>query len=73
MIERLNERLNEFLENNTYTWVRDIFQFNFNGYVKKIEEHKFLFLDDELGEISLNKNDITSISFSKKNKERGEK
>jgi hypothetical protein len=68
MIDGLNDRLNGFLENNTYTWLKDIFEFNFNGYVKKIEELKFLFNDDELGEIWINKRDITFISYSKKEK-----
>lgn len=71
MIDGLNERLQLFLEDQTYAWIQDIFQFNFNGFIKQIEEFKFLFLDDELGEIWLNKSDVTTISFSKKEK-RGE-
>ena len=69
MIDGLDDRLNSFLSDNTYTWLRDIFEFNFNGYVKQIEESKFLFLDDELGEIWVNKRDIAFISYSKKGKE----
>ena len=72
MIDGLNERLLNFLENKTYTWLQDIFQFNFNGYVKEIEEGRFYFLDDELGLIWINKNDITLISYSKKEKEEDE-
>lgn len=68
MIDGLDDRLNSFLSDNTYTWLRDIFEFNFNGYVKQIEESKFLFLDDELGEIWINKRDITFISYSKRGK-----
>ena len=66
MIDGLDDRLNSFLSDNTYTWLRDIFEFNFNGYVKQIEDSKFLFLDDELGEIWINKRDITFISYSKR-------
>jgi hypothetical protein len=69
MIDGLDDRLNSFLNDNTYTWLRDIFEFNFNGYVKRIEESKFLFLDDELGEIWINKRDINFISYSKRGKE----
>jgi hypothetical protein len=69
MIDGLDDRLNSFLNDNTYTWLRDIFEFNFNGYIKKVEELKFLFLDDELGEIWINKRDITFISYSKRGKE----
>lgn len=69
MIERLNERLQEFFNNKTYTFLKDIFKVFFNGYIKKIEDNKFLFLDDELGEIWINKNDVVMINFSKKNKE----
>lgn len=66
MIDGFDDRLKTFLESNTYTWLRDIFEFNFNGYVKQIEDSKFLFLDDELGEIWINKADILFISYSKK-------
>jgi hypothetical protein len=66
MIDGLDDRLNSFLENKTYTWLKDIFQFNFNGYIKQIEELRFLFIDDELGEIWINKRDITFISYCKK-------
>ena len=69
MIDGLNDRLKTFLEGKTYTWLKDVFQFNFNGYVKQIEETKFLFLDDELGEIWINKRDITFISYSKRGRE----
>ena len=71
MIDGLDDRLQTFLEGNTYTWLKDIFQFNFNGYIKQIEDSKFLFLDDELGEIWINKRDITFISYSKRGRENG--
>jgi hypothetical protein len=66
MINGLNDRLQTFLECNTYAWITDIFKFNFNGYIKKVEENKFLFIDDKLGEIWINKNDVENISFSDK-------
>jgi hypothetical protein len=66
MIDGLNDRLNNFLENKTYTWIIDKSNFNFNGFIKKIEDSKFLFLDDELGEIPFNKEDIIFINFSRK-------
>ena len=68
MIDGLDDRLESFLYDNTYAWVIDIFQFNFNGYIKEIKEKKFLFLDDELGEIWINKNDVKNITYSKKEK-----
>lgn len=64
MIDGLNERLKLFLEDKTYTYLGDIFSYNFNGYILKIEENKFLFLDDKLGEIWVNKSDIKTISYS---------
>lgn len=69
MIDGLIDRLNNFLENNTYSWIVDIFNFNFNGYVKSVEENKFLFLDDKLGEIIINCNDVKSITYSTKDRE----
>ena len=68
MIDGLIERTQGFLENNTYTWIKDIFDFNFNGYILKISDSSILFNDDELGEIWINKEDISLISYSKKNK-----
>lgn len=66
MIDGLNERLQTFLECKTYTFIFDIFQYHFNGYVKEIKDNKFLFDDDKLGEIWINKNDVKNISFSNK-------
>jgi hypothetical protein len=63
-----DDRLNLFFESQTYTWLKDIFDFNFNGYIKQIEEHKFLFKDDVLGDIWINKRDITFIGYSTKEK-----
>jgi len=69
MIEGLDDRLNLFLEKEIYTYIKDIGHFNFNGYVKKIEGVSFLFLDDELNEIWINKNDVVILTYSNKNKE----
>jgi|TARA_Y100000310_G_C20535824_1_gene740786 hypothetical protein len=69
MIEGLDNRLKLFLEDKTYTYFKDIFNYNFNGFIIKIEENKFLFNDDKLGEIWINKSDIKTISFSTRNKE----
>lgn len=69
MIDGLDDRLDLFFESQTYTWLKDIFQFNFNGYIKQVEETKFLFKDDNLGEIWINKRDITFIGYSTREKE----
>jgi len=66
MIDGLDDRLESFLYDKTYSWIIDIFQFNFNGYVKEIQKTKFLFTDDELGDIWINKNDVKNITYSKK-------
>jgi len=73
MIDGLNDRLKLFLEKQLYTYIKDIGKFNFNGYVKEIEETTFLFLDDQLGEIWINKNDVVTLTYSNRNKEEVEK
>jgi Ser/Thr protein kinase RdoA (MazF antagonist) len=73
MIDGLSERLQGFLDNNTYAWIKDIFDFNFNGYIIKISDVAILLNDDELNEIWINKSDIALISYSKKNKLKEEK
>ena len=72
MIDGLDDRLKTFLEGKTYTWLKDFSNFNFNGFIKEIETNKFCFLDDELGEIWFNKEEIIFINFSKKEKKEGE-
>lgn len=59
------ERLKLFLENKTYTYIKDIYNYNFNGFIKNIDDIKIIFEDDELG-------NIKEITYSKKNiKEEG--
>ncbi len=69
MIEGLIDRLKVFLENKTYTYIQDTFEYNFNGYVVLVKEDGFLFLDDKLGEIELNFSSIKKINFSNRGKE----
>ena len=65
-IEEKIERLTLFLENKTYTYIRDKFGFGFNGYTQKIDTVKILFLDDELAIIPIAIKDIVTIDYSKK-------
>ena len=69
MIEGLIDRLKVFLENKTYTYIRDYFEYNFNGYILLVKEDGFLFLDDKLGQIELNFSSIKKINFSNRVKE----
>ncbi len=71
MIDGLKDRLKLFLDNETYTWIQDIFKFNFNGRVLELKENKFVFLDDKLGNIEINYNDVVNANYSNKNKEDG--
>jgi hypothetical protein len=68
MIDGLIERLKLFSSNETYTYIKDIFEYNFNGVVLEIKENSFLFLDDKLGKIEINFNDVSVITFSTRNK-----
>ena len=47
------ERLKLFLKEKTYTYIFDIFEYHFNGYVKDLDKNKILFLDDVLGKIPI--------------------
>ncbi len=69
MIEGLIDRLKVFLENKTYTYIQDYFEYNFNGYILLVKEDGFLFLDDKLGQIELNFSSIKKINFSNRVKE----
>ncbi len=64
------ERLKLFLKEKTYTYIFDIFEYNFNGYVKKLDENKILFLDDVLGQIPIRIAEIKAVNYSTKEKER---
>lgn len=72
MIDRLNEtiieeRIKIYLENSTYTYIKDIFDYNFNGYIKENKEGHIIFCDDKLNIIPINKSDIKVINISTKN------
>ncbi len=69
MIDGLKDRLKLFLENETYTYIQDIFKFNFNGRVLEIFEYKFSFLDDVLGRIEINFSDVVKLNYSNRGNE----
>ena len=66
------ERLKLFLENKTYTYIKDIFNYNFNGFIKRIDDLKIILEDDELGNIPIRITDINELTYSKKNMKREE-
>ncbi len=66
MIDGLKNRLKLFLKNETYTYVQDIFKFNFNGRVLEIKNNSFIFLDDVLGKIEINFSDVVKVNYSKR-------
>ena len=68
MIDGLIDRLNLFLQNESYAYVQDIFKYNFNGRVLEIKENSFIFLDDELGKIEINFPDVVKVNYSNKDK-----
>ncbi len=63
------ERLKLFLNEKTYTYILDIFEYNFNGYVKDLDKNKIIFLDDILGKIPIRLAEIKSVNYSTKEKE----
>lgn len=67
MIDGLKDRLKLFLQNETYTYIQDIFKYNFNGRVLKLKENSFIFLDDVLGSIEINFNDVVKLAYSTRN------
>ena len=62
------ERLQLFLEEITYTYIKDVFNFNFNGYIKEIDlvKKKIRFQDDKLGVIPIKINEIIKCTYSSK-------
>jgi len=64
MIDGLIDRLKLFLKNETYTYIQDIFQYNFNGRILEIKERSFVFLDDKLGTIEINFSDVVKLNYS---------
>jgi len=63
------ERLKLFLKEKTYTYIFDIFEYHFNGYVKSLDKNRILFLDDVLGEIPIRIAEIKAVNYSTKEKE----
>jgi hypothetical protein len=68
MIDGLIDRLKLFLQNETYTYIKDIFEYNFNGLVLEVKENSFLFLDDKLGKIEISFSDVVVLTYSTRNK-----
>ncbi len=68
MITGLIDRLKQFSSDETYTYVQDTFDFNFNGYVLEVFEDRFLFLDDVLGKIQINFSIVKKINYSNRKK-----
>ncbi len=67
MIDGLKDRLKLFLKNESYTYLQDIFKYNFNGRVLELKENSFIFLDDVLGKIEINFNDVVKLAYSTRN------
>lgn len=61
-------RLKLFCENETYTYIKDIFDYHFNGFVLEVYDTKILFSDDVLGDIEINFSDIKIVNYSTRNK-----
>ena len=69
MIDRLIDRAHLFLINNIYTYIRDYYEYNYNGFITKVNKNLSLnFKDDELGDIIILLNDIRKLTYSNKNK-----
>lgn len=64
MIDGLIDRLKQFLENKTYTYIQDSFEYNFNGYVIEVKDSSFMFKDDILGSIEISFNIVKKINYS---------
>jgi len=63
------DRLKLFLEQETYSFILDIYNFHLNGYIVEIDEDKVWFNDDKLGKIPIRLNDIKTISYSNKKRD----
>ena len=62
------ERIKLFLEEKTYTYIQDIYDYHFNGFIKEIDNTKIIFLDDVLGKIPIMISAIKIINYSNKRK-----
>jgi len=69
MKERMREKLTLFLKEETYTYIKDIFGYFFNGRVLEIFDNNFSFMDDVLGKIIINFSDVVKVEHSTRNKE----
>ncbi len=69
MKEGMKEQLELFLRDETYTFIKDIFGYIFNGRVLEIFENKFLFQDDVLGKIEINLSDVVKVAHSNRGNE----
>jgi len=67
----VNDRINLFYKNKTYTYIRNTFNRFFNGVIKKVEKNTIIFEDDLLGEIPIGIDEIIKIDYS--NKIKGDK
>lgn len=67
----VNDRIELFYKNKTYTYIKNTFNRFFNGKIKKIDKNSINFEDDILGEIPINKDEIINIDYS--NKIKGDK
>ncbi len=68
MIDGLIDRLKQFLENKTYTYIQDSFEYNFNGYILEVKDNSFKFKDDVLGNIEMGFSIVKKINYSTRGK-----
>jgi len=64
--QEMIERIDLFQGSKTYSYIKDIYGYFFNGYVIKRDEIKIILKDDEIGEIPIRIDDISEITYSKK-------
>lgn len=68
----VNERIELFYKSKTYSFIRNIFQKIFNGYIKEIKGDYINFKDDFLGIIPIRISEIDFIDYSNKKEENKE-
>jgi hypothetical protein len=62
----VNSRILIFHKSKTYTYIRNIFRRNFNGFILEIRDSEIDFKDDILGKIPIRKKEIFLIDYSQK-------
>ena len=62
----VNERIDLFLNNHTYIFIKLISGSIFNGFILSKEDNSISFKDDILGEIPILINEIIIIGYSNK-------